>query len=88
VLPVEESVALIEQALREGYALAMDYYTAGRDVVTHREVEPHRLEQRGKAMYLIGFCRRVQDERVFRVDRIRSLELVPLPEERYTGWDL
>lgn len=88
VLEVEESVGLIEEALREGYALAMDYYTAGRDVVTHRVVEPHRLEQRGKTVYLVGFCRRVQDERVFRVDRIRTLELVPVPEERYTGWDL
>jgi proteasome accessory factor C len=85
---VEESVGLIKEALSEGYALAMDYYTAGRDVVTHRVVEPHRLEQRGKTMYLVGFCRRAQDERVFRVDRIRTLDLVPVPEERYTGWDL
>ena len=88
VLPVAESVALIEQALAEGYALEMDYYTAGRDVVTHRVVEPHRLEYRGEVAYLVGYCRRAQAERVFRVDRIRSLEPVPLPEERYTGWDV
>ena len=28
-------------------ALEMDYYTAGRDELTHRVVEPYRLEQRG-----------------------------------------
>ncbi len=87
-LPVEESVALIERALTEGCALEMDYYTAGRDVLTHRVVEPHRLEYRGHVAYLVGFCQWAQEERVFRVDRIRSLELAPLPEESYTGWDV
>jgi len=88
VLPVAESVALIERALAEGYALEMDYYTAGRDVVTHRVVEPHRLEYRGQVAYVVGFCRRAQEGRVFRVDRIRTLELVPLPPERHTGWEV
>lgn len=87
-LPVEESVALIEEALAQGHALEMDYYSAGREVLTHRVVEPQRLEYRGETVYLIGFCRRAQAERVFRVDRIRTLELVPIPQERYTGWDL
>jgi hypothetical protein len=81
VLPVEESAARIEAALAEGLALEMDYYTAGRDALTHRVVEPHRLEYRGAVAYLVGFCRRAQAERVFRVDRIRALELVSLLEE-------
>jgi predicted DNA-binding transcriptional regulator YafY len=46
-LPVEESLAVIKQALAEGMALEMDYYTAGRDELTHRQVEPYRLEWRG-----------------------------------------
>lgn len=87
-LPVAESVALIERALAEGYALEMDYYTAGRDVLTHRVVEPHRLEYRGDVAYLLGFCQRAQAERVFRVDRIQALTLKPLPEAPDTGWDV
>jgi proteasome accessory factor C len=73
-LPVAESLALIRQALE------MDYYTAGRDVLTHRVVEPYRLEQRGQVRYLVGFCRRAQAERVFRLDRICSIVKVPLPD--------
>jgi hypothetical protein len=80
-LPVEESAAQIEEALAKGLALEMDYYTAGRDALTRRVVEPHRLEYRGAVAYLVGFCRRAQAERVFRVDRIRALKLVSLLEE-------
>ncbi len=83
-LPVEESLALIRQALAEGQALEMDYYTAGRDVLTHRVVEPYRLEKRGapsassgqSVYYLVGFCRRAQAERVFRLDRIHHIAIV------------
>jgi hypothetical protein len=76
-LPLAESLALIRQALAESQALEMDYYTAGRDVLTHRVVEPYRLEQRGQVRYLVGFCHRAQAERVFRLDRIYSIVKVP-----------
>jgi hypothetical protein len=82
-LPVADSLAQIERAIAEGQALAMDYYTAGRDEVTHRVVEPYRVERRstrrGDEAYLVGFCHRAQAERVFRIDRIRTLARVPLP---------
>jgi hypothetical protein len=81
-LPVEESLASIEQALAEGKLLAMDYYTAGRDALTHRVVEPYRLEQRGDVHYLVGFCRRAQAERVFRLDRIRHIAILKPDDEK------
>jgi len=87
-LPVEESLALVEEALAEGQALEMDYYTAGRDALTHRVVEPHRVEHRGDVAYLVGFCHRAQAERTFRVSRIRTLQLVSLPPEPAVDWDL
>jgi hypothetical protein len=80
-LPLAESLALIRQALAGGQALEMDYYTAGRDVITHRIVEPYRLEERHGVHYLVGFCHRAQAERVFRLDRIRAIARVPWPEE-------
>lgn len=84
-LRVADSLAAIEYALAEGQALALDYYTAGRDEVTHRVVEPYRIEHRstrhGDEVYLVAFCHRAQAERVFRVDRIRALKLVPLPHD-------
>ncbi len=90
-LPVEETLPLIETALRDGLYLELDYYSAGRDELTHRLVEPYRLEWRGRAgakadptagtPYLVGFCQRAQAERVFRVDRIRTIVLVPAPDD-------
>ncbi|HHN93857.1 MAG TPA: WYL domain-containing protein, partial [Anaerolineae bacterium] len=70
---VEEVRALVEEALERGGVLEMAYYTAGRDEVTHRVVEPYRLERRGEVLYLVGFCRRAQAERLFRLDRIRQI---------------
>jgi hypothetical protein len=81
-LPVEESLAVIEGALAEGRAVEMEYYTAGRDTLTHRVVEPYRLEWRGDVGYLVGFCHRAQSERTFRLDRISSIVKVQLSGSR------
>lgn len=85
-LKIEESLPIIEQALQDGLALELAYYTAGRDETTRRIVEPYRIERRctsyGEELYLVGFCRRAQAERVFRLDRIRELALVPLVDNR------
>jgi len=67
-LPVEETLAVIEQALE------MSYYTAGQQELTHRVVEPLRLEYRRDIPYLVAFCHRAQ-----KVNRLlpglQSLEL-------------
>lgn len=85
-LKIEESLPIIEQALQDGLALELAYYTAGRDETTRRIVEPYRIERRctryGEELYLVGFCRRAQAERVFRLDRIRELALIPVVDHR------
>jgi hypothetical protein len=81
-LPVEETLALVQEALEEGSALEMAYYTAGREELTHRVVEPLRLETRGGVAYLVGFCHRAQAERVFRLDRIYAVVKVPIGDWR------
>lgn len=86
-LPVEESMAQIKEALTTGQALEIEYYTAGRNVVTQRVVEPHRLEYRGQIAYLVGFCQWAQAERTFRVDRIRAIRLVPPTPDPGLDWN-
>jgi hypothetical protein len=76
-LPEAESLAVIETALFTGQNLKLHYYTAGTDTLTRRVVEPYRLEWRGDTPYLVGFCHRAQAERVFRLDRIQEIELIP-----------
>jgi hypothetical protein len=70
-----ETLDLIGHALHEGHALDIEYYTAGRGELTRRTVEPLRLEDRDGVAYLVAYCRLRQDERVFRVDRIRSAQI-------------
>ena len=75
-LPEADSLPVIEAALAEGHNLDLHYYAASTDRLTHRLVEPYRLEWQGDTPYLIGFCHHAQAERTFRVDRIRAVTVV------------
>ena len=44
---------------------------------TLREVEPHHVVLGPNGSYVTGWCRLRQDERVFRIDRIRSVAALP-----------
>lgn len=72
VVEIEQPDLLVElrQAVRDSRVLALDYYTASRDELTHREVEPLGLVHTEGHWYLRAFCRRAGDLRTFRVDRI------------------
>ena len=50
----------------------VDYYSFGRDVTGERVVQPWRLFSSGGHWYLLAWCERVADKRLFRVDRVRS----------------
>jgi len=75
-LPVEESEAIIEQALASSRPLELHYYSAGSDRLTRRVVEPYRLERWRDTLCMVGFCHRAQAERMFRLDRIKEIEIV------------
>ena len=72
--PTGEILAVLEQAIAESASVELRYYTAGRDHVTERRVDPLRLEWRGEVAYLIAYCHLRQAQRVFRVDRIKVLK--------------
>lgn len=66
----EETTSAIRAALSRGHALRIRYYTASRDVVGERTVDPMRLllmEGRG---YLEAWCRSAEGVRLFRLDRV------------------
>ena len=61
---------VVQKALRSNKALQMTYYTASKDEITQRTVDPMRMlivEGRG---YLEAWCRRAEGVRLFRMDRI------------------
>jgi hypothetical protein len=75
-VPTGEHLTVLEQAIADGASVELRYYTAGRDHVTRRRVDPLRLEWRGEVAYLIAYCHLRQAQRVFRVDRIEALAVV------------
>ena len=76
----EEAVsAAVRRALEDGRALRIVYYTAGRDAVSQRVVDPMRLlivEGRG---YLEAWCRRAGGVRLFRLDRVEDVAVLDEP---------
>jgi proteasome accessory factor C len=61
---------VVQSALRAKKALRMTYYTASKDEITERTVDPMRmLIVEGRA-YLEAWCRRAEGVRLFRMDRI------------------
>ncbi|MGE5830305.1 MAG: helix-turn-helix transcriptional regulator [Micromonosporaceae bacterium] len=66
----EERLAELNGAVQRGHAVRLTYYTATRDELSERVVDPMRVlvvEGRG---YLEAWCRRAEAVRLFRVDRI------------------
>jgi proteasome accessory factor C len=75
----EETTAAVRAALDRGRALWLRYYTASRDVVGERTVDPMRLllvEGRG---YLEAWCRCAEGVRLFRLDRIDEVRELAEP---------
>lgn len=67
----------LERACQELRQVWMSYYTASRDVVSERVLDPYLLHiYRGTNPYVIGFCQKRQEVRWFRIDRIRELKLL------------
>ncbi|RKS67910.1 proteasome accessory factor C [Motilibacter peucedani] len=75
------ALPLVREALAEGRRLHLRYWSAGRDEVTERDVDPMRLLVVEGRPYLEGWCRRVDDVRLFRLDRVERAEVLDVAAE-------
>lgn len=69
-------VPVVRRALAAGRRLHLRYYVPGRDETTERDVDPMRLLVVDGRAYLEGWCRRVDDVRLFRLDRVVALDVL------------
>lgn len=67
----------IKEAIENSQVLQVEYYSMDREEVNIREVEPYELEKRYNYYILMGYCHWREDIRLFRVDRIKSIEILP-----------
>jgi proteasome accessory factor C len=75
-----EVLRTLQQAAGEQRKVRVGYYSFGRDEVGERVVRPWRLFSSGGHWYLLAWCEKVADRRLFRVDRVRSAVLL---QERF-----
>ena len=68
----EATLDTLRRAVSAGTQVELDYYTYGRDELTTRVVDPARVFSDHGNWYLHGYCHRADDERVFRIDRVRD----------------
>lgn len=73
----EGAVSTIRAGIQEHRRIRLDYYGYASDQRTVRDVDPFRLQMTDGHWYLTGYCHRAEAERLFRVDRIHSVELLP-----------
>jgi predicted DNA-binding transcriptional regulator YafY len=88
-----EIFGIVAGAVLAGHRLALAYHSRHRDEATHRHVHPYRLVHYRDNWYLLAWCERAGDWRLFSLDRIQSTtdtnDPAPAPDEdtvdRYLG---
>lgn len=75
----ERTRQVVVAALRRGRALRIRYYTASRDEITDRTVDPMRMLLVEGRSYLEAWCRLAEDVRLFRLDRIDDVRELDEP---------
>ncbi|AXB48395.1 helix-turn-helix transcriptional regulator [Amycolatopsis albispora] len=69
----------VSDALKARKAMRIRYYTASKDEITERTVDPMRLLIVQTFGYLEAWCRRAEGVRLFRLDRIDAAEVLDEP---------
>ncbi len=80
--PPAAALGVLRTAVEQGRQLWMRYYTASRDAVTERTVDPLRLLVTDGQTYLEAYCHLASAIRHFRVDRIEDVRLLDEPAQQ------
>ncbi|MDD3654702.1 MAG: WYL domain-containing protein [Desulfotomaculaceae bacterium] len=78
---VGEIFAMLVQAVKESHRVKLRYYVAYRGEDSQRVVEPYGLICKRHNWYLVGYCLKRNDIRVFRVDQVSAV--IPYTDERF-----
>jgi proteasome accessory factor C len=68
-----EHLSVIRDAVANEERLEIDYWSAGRDELTTREIDPAVVFFAMGAWYAGAYCHRARAERMFRIDRVRAV---------------
>jgi proteasome accessory factor C len=74
-------LAEVRQALVDGRRLHLTYFVPTRDETTERDVDPMRVLMVDGRWYLEGWCRRAEEVRLFRMDRVEAVTVLEVAAE-------
>lgn len=77
----------LNDALERSVQIDIEYFSAGRGELTDRRVEPWGLIAAGGRWYLVGLDHLSGEERMFRVERIKSVAITDAAAERPEDFD-
>jgi proteasome accessory factor C len=80
-----EQLAAVRAAAERHDRIEIDYWSAGRDQLTTRRIDPDVVFFATGEWYVDAYCHHALDERMFRVDRIRAIR--PTGEHFEPGGD-
>jgi proteasome accessory factor C len=81
---VDELRDRLSAAVEQQRQVRLDYYVPTRDESTARVVDPLRVVSADGNTYLDAYCHLAEDQRLFRLDRISSAEVLDVPVDRHT----
>lgn len=81
VLDVPDVSEEIRAAFESGKRLHISYYVPSRDEATERDIDPMRLLAVEGQTYLEGWCRLAEGVRLFRLDRVLSVQVLDVDAE-------
>ncbi|HVE75897.1 MAG TPA: WYL domain-containing protein [Actinomycetota bacterium] len=89
-LETPRDIDVVREALDKRNRLQIQYQSQSKDELTNRKVDPWALFAAGPAgrWYLLGWCHQVKDERIFRLDRMRKVQMLDEQSELPVDLDL
>lgn len=80
-----EVVDVLNHAVRDHRVVVLEYFTAAREELSERPVEPYLLFRSADGWYLEAFCLKAEAQRTFKLERVRravstETRFTPRPE--------
>ncbi len=83
-----EIMERITRAIDQKRTVEVKYFSASRNRTGRRAVDPYKLWYANGSLYLIGYCHKRHDVRMFAVERIRSLAITARPCQMPLHFDI
>jgi len=80
-------IELLTRAITKRLRVDVTYYSAGRDRMTLRRIDPYHLWWANRNLYLLAWCHKAKGMRTFLLDRFESIEMLNESFEIPGGFD-